>query len=450
MKPSLLDQVVNAVLYEGYILYPYRPSSKKNQQRFTFGRVYPEVYSKAQEGAEPFVMQTECLVRVPVASPVFEASVRFLHPMAREVGSVFNPSQKLAGGTTGPFQGVPELRVDGNLFQTWQEAVEREVKLPPLPLRAPFPCRLDFLFCLPASQTVEPIRDQQGSTAGMIRRRQERIEGLIQLVAEPVDAMIVKLTVRVLNQTPMPTAAVADQAEVLMRTFASTHTILHLQGGEFISLTDPPPACERAVAGCKNIGTWPVLIGEEEKGERDTILSSPIILSDYPKIAPESSGDLFDGTEIDEILTLRILTMTDEEKREMRGVDEHARRLLERTETIDGQDLLKMHGEMRADRSFDETIFGTSKPVKGVSVDDVHLQAGSLVRIQPKGRADVMDMALAGKTAVIEALEQDAEGRVHLALVLQDDPGKDLGLMRQPGHRFFYGLDEIEPLCEGK
>jgi hypothetical protein len=448
MKRSRLDQVVNAVLYEGHILYPYRPSSKKNQQRFTFGRVYPQLYSAAQAGAEPFVMQTECLVRVQGESPVLEASVRFLHPMAREVGS--NPSPGLTGNKAAPFQAVPELRVDDNLFQSWQEAVEREIKLPPLPLCAPAPCRLDFPFCFFPSLSLEPIHDQHGCVAGMIRRRQAGVEGLIQIVAEPVDATVFKMTVRILNQTPMPAATLDDQEAVIMRTFASTHTILHLQGGEFISLTDPPAAYQQAVAGCQNTGTWPVLVGDEEKGERDTMLSSPIILSDYPKIAPESSGDLFDGTEIDEILTLRILTMTDEEKREMRGVDEHARRLLERTEKIGEHDLLKMHGVMRPDRSFDENIFGTSKRLDGVSVDDVYLKAGNLVRIRPKGRADVMDLALAGKTAVIEALEQDAEGRVHLALVLQDDPGKDLGLLRQPGHRFFYGLDEIEPLREGK
>ena len=77
-----------------------------------------------------------------------------------------------------------------------------------------------------------------------------------------------------------------------------------------------------------------MLVGEEEKNDRDAIISSPIILYDYPKIAPESPGDLFDAAEIDEILTLRIMAMTDQEKREMRHVDEQARRILERTETL--------------------------------------------------------------------------------------------------------------------
>src|SRR4051794_12719789 len=128
MNRPLLDQVVNAVLYEGHILYPYRPSSKKNQQRFTFGRVYPQAYSAAQDGAEPFVMQTECLVQVQAASPILETSVRFLHPMARDIGAGPHPSPGAARNQPAPFQAVPELRVDDKLLQSWQEAAEREVK----------------------------------------------------------------------------------------------------------------------------------------------------------------------------------------------------------------------------------------------------------------------------------------------------------------------------------
>jgi hydrogenase maturation protease len=125
----------------------------------------------------------------------------------------------------------------------------------------------------------------------------------------------------------------------------STHTILSARGGEFISLLDPPESLREMAGSCRNIGTYPVLVGAE--GERDTILSAPIILYDYPQIAPESAGDLFDGTEIDELLTLRILTLTDEEKREIRDGDEHARRILERTETMPVEQLLKLHGATR-------------------------------------------------------------------------------------------------------
>jgi hypothetical protein len=130
-----------------------------------------------------------------------------------------------------------------------------------------------------------------------------------------------------------------------MRALVSTHTILSIRGGEFVSLLDPPDEWWDAAAACRNIGTYPVLVGEE--GERDCLLSSPIILYDYPQIAQESAGDLFDGTEIDEILTLRILTLTDDEKREMGESDDRARAILERSEALPAEQLLKMHGALR-------------------------------------------------------------------------------------------------------
>lgn len=449
MNTSLLDQIVNAVLYEGYILYPYRSSAKKNRQRFTFGRVYPETYSLSQNGAEPFVIQTECLMRTRTETPTLNVSMRFLHPMAREVAAPSTSQSGPAKSGEPSFQMVSELRVDGNLFQTWQEAVEQEVKPDPLRLLWRSPCRSSFPFGFPSSRASEPIRDPDGRTAGMILRRQQELAGVVEIATEFLEPEFFKVTVRVLNRTPVVDSDLNDQNEILMRTFVSTHTILQVEGAEWISPTDPSPDCRQAAAGCKNIGTWPVLVGDEEKGERDTLLSSPIILSDYPRIAPESAGNYFDGTEIDEMLTLRIMTMTDEEKREMRHVDEHARRLLERTENLREDELLKLHGAMRAKRSFDEIIFGSNTRLQGVALGDIYLQPGDRVRIRPKSRADIMDIALAGKTAVIEAVEQDAEARVHLAVVVQDDPGKDLGMLRQPGHRFFYGLDEIEPLQEG-
>ncbi len=236
------------------------------------------------------------------------------------------------------------------------------------------------------------------------------------------------------------------KSAVLMRTFASTHTIFRVQNGEFLSLMDPPDAYREAAATCTNVGTWPVLVGEKENGDVDTILSSPIILYDYPQIAPESPGELFDGTEIDEILTLRVLTMTDEEKSEMSQIDEQARKILERTESLPEDEFIKMHGIMREVSSFNEDFFNPKTRPKSVIVDGVELKAGDRVRIRPQSRADVMDIALKGKAAVIESIEQDAEDRIYLALVLDEDPGKDLGFLRQPGHRFFYGLDEVEPL----
>src|SRR5581483_1233085 len=155
-------------------------------------------------------------------------------------------------------------------------------------------------------------------------RRQEALHGLVEVSAEMIGPELHKVTMRVMNLSDFYLTQDMDRDEALLRALVSTHAILRAVGGEFISLTDPPEAYREAAASCKNEGVWPVLAGEE--GSRDCMLASPIILYDDPQVAAESPGDLFDGAEIDEILTLRIMTMTDAEKEEMRGVDERTRR----------------------------------------------------------------------------------------------------------------------------
>jgi hydrogenase maturation protease len=171
------------------------------------------------------------------------------------------------------------------------------------------------------------------------------IEGVVQMGTERIGDDLFKVTVQVLNQTPLEDPGGRSREEALLHSLVSTHTILGVRGGEFVSLMDPPERWREAVAGCCNVGAWPVLVGEE--GQKDTMLSAPIILYDYPRIAPESPGDLFDCTEIDEILTLRILTLTEAEKEEVAAVDERARALLERTEALAREQLLGLHGTLR-------------------------------------------------------------------------------------------------------
>ena len=160
------------------------------------------------------------------------------------------------------------------------------------------------------------------------------------------------------------------------------------------------------------------------------MLSSPIILYDYPEIAPESAGDLFDATEIDEILILRILTMTDDEKRDMAAVDPRARALLQRTEGLSPAALNRLHGTLRT-------------PSRG---SDVALKVGDHVRLRPKPGSDIFDIVLKDQIAIVEAIERDFEDRVHVAVTLLDDPGRDLGMQRMPGHRFFFSPSEVESL----
>jgi len=128
----------------------------------------------------------------------------------------------------------------------------------------------------------------------------------------------------------------------------SAHLLLGLAGGEFISLLEPPHAYRANAQACTNIGVFPVLAGDEP--DRSILLLSPIILYDYPKTSPESTGDFFDGTEMDEMLTLRVLTLTDTEKDEIRQGDPRARRILERTEALTRKEMLKAHGIVRPTR----------------------------------------------------------------------------------------------------
>jgi hypothetical protein len=444
MNASLVDQIVNSVLYEGYILYPYRPSIK-NRTRFTFGRVYPEAFSISQNGAEPFIMQTECLVQSS-AVPALEVMVRFLHPLAREIGVLESKAVEHSGDAEP--KPVPELRVDGRIYQSWQEAVERTITIAPQSIRSLADRSLEVPFTLPSSCTSESICNDAGDIVGVVTRRQEELRGRVEIAAAAIDRKLFKISVRIVNQTPVSERALSSPDAVIMRTFASTHVVLSAHNGEFLSLLDPPAEYIEAAGSCQQVGAYPVLVGEEKRGERDTMLASPIILYDYPRIAPESPGDLCDSTEIDEILTLRVMAMTDAEKSEMRQVDDFARRILERTESLGPEHFMKMHGSMRDLRPCEED-FGASTRLESVSIGGFRIKAGDRVRIHPKSRADIMDIALAGKAAFVETIEQDAEARVHLAVVLEEDPGKDLGLMRQAGHRFFYGADEVEPLPEG-
>ena len=162
------------------------------------------------------------------------------------------------------------------------------------------------------------------------------------------------------SSTPPSNAPVVlppTRDEALMRSLVSTHAILNVVGGQFISMTDAPTELQDAVNDCKNIGVWPVLVGEA--GEKDAMLAAPIILYDYPEIAPESPGDLFDGTEIDEILTLRVMTLTDDEKRDVAAVDERAGAMLKRTEALAREQLMGLHGTVRGLRQIppeDETM----------------------------------------------------------------------------------------------
>jgi hypothetical protein len=190
--------------------------------------------------------------------------------------------------------------------------------------------------------TEDPLAEPAGEAVGALVRSWRPLRGAVEVGAELLKEGTFRVTARITNTTPW---AGEDRETTLRQTFVSTHTTLDVEAGEFVSLIDPPEELKEAAEGCENLKTWPVLVGEEE--ERRTMLSSPIILYDYPQIAPESPGDLFDGTEIDQMLILNVLNLTDEEKEEMRASDPRGRDILERCESLSPEELMKLNGTFR-------------------------------------------------------------------------------------------------------
>jgi hypothetical protein len=348
--------ISNAILYEGYLLYPYRMNALKNQRdRWLFGVLRPP------GGDEPSVQHSECIVRGTAATRV-ELVLRFLHPISTD-------------------------------------APAREVVLGPISITK-LPVNRTFAF--------EPLC------------------GEVELAALAVGSAY-RLSVRVAN-----TSAAGDN--IPARSLVSTHVLIGVSDGELISLVDPPDDLRALCASCRNTGAWPVLVGSP--GERHTVLCAPIILPEYPEIAPESPGDLFDGLEIDEILSLRILTLTDEERSEAASRDPRVAELIARTESLSGDELSRLHGALRARRD---------RPPRTLRVGELDVAVGARVVLRPKPGSDIFDLALAGRSATVVSVEQDWDGRSYFTVTVDDDPGRDLGAEGKPGHRFFFGPDEVEP-----
>jgi hypothetical protein len=317
MTADPIRAIADAVLYEGYILWPYRRSALKNQRRFTFGGVYPPAHAYAHPD-DPSSMRTEVLLRAGAGATV-EVTVRFLHVVHRVVINARGDE-------------VDELIIGQERFLKWDEAHEREIVIQAAQLgeerRVPI--------AIPAGAERELLPE------GALVRTWHELRGEVRLGASRVGGGVLRLWVSVANSTRF---GGGSREEALARTFCSTHTLLHAEGGAFVSMADAPAELARAAAACRNQGTWPVLVGEP--GDESTILSSPIILEDYPRVAPESPGDLFDGSEIDQLLVLNVLAMTDDEKAEMAASDPRARQILERTEALTPEQLMALHGTIR-------------------------------------------------------------------------------------------------------
>ena len=329
---ELAYKVANAVLYEGYMLYPYRPSAIKNRQRWCFGILYPPDYFEVRSGTERSRMQTECLLEATGDGHV-AIELRFLQLMARQVFQVVD------------HHGEPtrSLSVDGQWIESWDEGIERSVERE-IVLGADWQ---NFAFNFSASTTTESLCDRTGRVIGSLVRTQEEISGKVSVTSKQIQDHLWKLSVDVWNES-LTSADGSNRTTSMLSSLLSAHTILTAKSGKFLSLLDPPENLKGAANSCVNVGNFPVLVGTE--GERDTMLCSPIVLYDYPQIASQSAGDFYDATEIDEMLTLRVMTLTEDEKQEMRLADGRARALLERTELNAREQLVRTHGIMRSVR----------------------------------------------------------------------------------------------------
>jgi hypothetical protein len=344
LNRATIDRIASAVLYEGYILYPYRPSLK-NRQRWTFGGLYPRQY--AEHNSERWICRCECVIRGNEKTRIATVA-RFLHLIDRRVSE--------SAGAANSFREVPELRLGDRVIVPWQEAEEREFATGEIEIAQLLdgPWRRSFTFC--GRRWSEPVHGTDGAIAGQIERHQQEITGTLELKARREEPGVFVLTALLSNATATGGERNADRESASLHALVSAHLLLGVSGGKLVSAIDPPAEVSAAVADCVNEGLWPVLVGDESK--RNTLLASPIILYDFPQVAPESPGDLFDGAEIDEILTMRILTLTDDEKRQAAAIDDRAGALLRRTEGLTQDQLLALHGTMRNLRPTPEPAHG--------------------------------------------------------------------------------------------
>ncbi len=440
-------QVADAVLFEGYVLYPYRASSAKNQLRWQFGVLVPPAWGAGR--AEQTHQRTECLME-PRRGATLSLELRFLHAQRRTV-------QRL--DTDGRFTTTDSLDAGDRVYVPWDEGVEERVELT-VPVAELAGAGVSLPFTRPARQATEPVR-ADGRTLGRLVRRRERVDGVLRLTAAELDGpyLASRLTAVVENTTDWPPhGTAAERAAALPRSLVSAHLLLALSDGSFLSMADPPQWARSAAASCRNEHTWPVLAGED--GRADVLLSSPIILEDHPRIAPESPGALYDATEIDEILALRTAALTEQEKREARGTDDRAGAVVDLADTMPPEVLDRLHGAVRALREatgaaarpetpwWDPAGDTTVDPARDrITVDGHQVGAGSRVRLRPgQRRTDAQDLFLHGRTALVEAVLHDVDGVVHLAVTVDGDPGADL--RREQGRFLYFQPDEVEPLEE--
>jgi hypothetical protein len=437
--------VADAVLYEGYVLYPYRASARKNQLRWQFGVLVPPAHA-ARDQFERALMRTQVIVD-PGADATLLVRVRCLQVQRRYL--------EAAAGER--FVPTEALEVDGVVWVPWDEAVEQEIDLEPVALLPAAQAHRELAVHFTAGTDEEVLRVTSGEVVGRAIRRREAVDGLVRVHtrwAEDRGALL-QVTVTVENTSRWDGPAARD--DVMRHSLVAVHTLLALDDGEFISLLDPPESARPAASTCANDGAFPVLIGPEDAHDR--MLASPIILYDHPAVAAESGGDFCDATEIDEILALRVLTLTDEEKAEARGTDQRAAAIIDRCDDMPPEVWARLHGAVRSLEPvvaapetlpwWDPGVDAEVDPWTDTTlIGGVAVGKGTHVRLRPSRRADAHDLFLADRVATVAGIFRDVDGSEHVAVTIDDDPATEV-LEWQRRYLYFYP-DEVEVLDEAE
>jgi hypothetical protein len=424
--------VADAVLYEGYLLYPYRSTSSKNQSRWQFGVLGPPGAAEASLGEDAFLAAQFLVDRAQAITLV----VRFLQLQRRWA------QRELAEGGFAP---VAELTTPAGSWLTWDEAVECERSFGPIALDGP---RRTLPVVADRATDIEPI------DGGRLVRKRQEVRGELTVSTE-TDGKLLRVSIRIQNVG----GAAADRDDAIACSMIGTHVIAEVVGGRFVSLLEPEPGAVDAASRCSQYRCFPVLAGSP--GAHDMLLVSPIILYDHPQVAEQSNAALYDCTEIDEILTLRVMAMTDEEKAQARATDPRAAQIIDHCDAMSPDAMARLHGVLRDPHGpeiaglvpevpegiewWDPLADNAVRPeTDAVLVNGVRIARDSRVRLRPRRNADAQDFFVAGKTARVTSVHEDVEGNKHVGVVLDDDPAADLHDWY--GRYLYFSPDEIEPL----
>jgi hypothetical protein len=388
--------LADAIMMEGYALYPYRATAPKNRYRWTFGVLAPRAWSEAG-GCEPWWLEVQLLVagtptRVHAELRGFQIDRRDLEDdEGRPVG---------------------ELVLDGELVLAWDDGIARTIAFEIPSGHGEVPFELAGAFASEARDGGRIVRERP-AVRGRIAITRERLTA-----ADPVE----RITLRVENLTPWHDLE-APRTRAILASLASTHLLVAVEGGELLSPIDPP----QWAPPCTNVRCFAALAGPP--GSHDVIIAGPFAMQDHAQLAPESKGDLCDATEIDELLTLRTRMLGDAEKREARATDARAAAIVAMADAVAPDVLARMHGARRG------LAAGEMIPVV----------TGSKVRLcaSPR-RTDVQDLLYVGRIATVVGTRDDVDGSSFLVVSIDDDPASELHDWY--GRHRYYRLDEVEPL----